>query len=457
VEKWGTHVGRNDSRSTILHNRVEVNTQQEPTSEQGPGTAGFVERLDALRARLAELRAQDPQSADLEVAGPGPEDSSLEMLAGLDTAYEELRVADEEVRTQQDHIGRLLHSHRLLHWQHERMLAMLPVPALMTDSDGTIRSVNAAAAALVVRRATRLLGKPIFTLFEPSDWADLRQLLWTGQSRVNRLVTSVVPQEGDPVKVELWVTLRSGETLEATWLLLTPGSPVAHHEVEALPGALSELAGLAAELRDVQDVLHHAAGICRRTLGGAEVSIQIGSPGGPEAMASTSRLPQAVDGSQLAAGEGPAFTAFADRSAVTSPDLRVDDRWPRLAEQLPEGPVSVVSAPVEMGQHVVGTLNVYGERLPLEVWVKEAAELLAATLGAVFHELELNAELDRLGEDMQRALSSRAVIEQAKGIIMAQKGCGPDEAFALLSELSSRQERKLRDVARDIVGRASVS
>ena len=80
---------------------------------------------------------------------------------------------------------------------------------------------------------------------------------------------------------------------------------------------------------------------------------------------------------------------------------------------------------------------------------------VAATLGAVFHELDLNAELDQLGEDMQRALSSRAVIEQAKGVIMAQEGCGPDEAFEHLSEVSSQQERKVRDVARDIVERAS--
>jgi AmiR/NasT family two-component response regulator len=55
---------------------------------------------------------------------------------------------------------------------------------------------------------------------------------------------------------------------------------------------------------------------------------------------------------------------------------------------------------------------------------------------------------------MKRALSSRAVIEQAKGIIMATQRCSPEQAFAHLSELSSKQERKLRDVARTIVEQA---
>lgn len=417
----------------------------QPPFRQGQGAVDFGQWLEELSTRLRELHALDDEAPD----------SSPEVVADLETAYEELRVADEEVRAQQDQISSLLDSHRLLRWQHERMLAMLPVPALVTDSEGLIRSVNAAVAALVVRPANWLLDRPVFTLFEPADRRGLRLLLSTDQARVKRQPATVVPKEGDPALVDLWVTLRPGENVEATWLLLEPGSPGGQRELEALPGALTELAGLAAEIRDVQDVLSHAAEICRRTLKGAEVSIQVGAPDQPEVISSTSRLPQVVDGAQMTAGEGPALSAFATRTVVTSADLRADGRWPRLVRALPEGRVSVVVAPVEMGQRLVGTLNVYRDEVPLEPWVEQAAELLAATLGAVFHELDLNAELDRLGEDMQRALSSRAVIEQAKGVIMAQEGCGPDEAFEHLSEVSSQQERKVRDVARDIVERAS--
>ena len=56
---------------------------------------------------------------------------------------------------------------------------------------------------------------------------------------------------------------------------------------------------------------------------------------------------------------------------------------------------------------------------------------------------------------MERALASRATIEQAKGIVMGQRGCTADEAFDHLRQLSSNQERKLRDVAQMIVTQAS--
>jgi ANTAR domain/GAF domain len=242
-----------------------------------------------------------------------------------------------------------------------------------------------------------------------------------------------------------------------TRVLLTPDRHRGRRPLDPVPGAITELADLAVDAESAREVLNHAAAICGRTLGGAEVSINIGPPDQPEAMASTSRLAQAIDGAQLAVGDGPSSAAFASRSVVTSKDLRADERWPQLVRFLPADRVSVVVAPVEVRKHPVGTLHVYRTSGLLAPWVEEAAQLLAASLGAVFHELELKAELDRLEEDMQHALASRATIEQAKGIVMAQRGCGPDEAFAFLTGLSSDQERKLRDVAREIVERASAT
>jgi PAS domain-containing protein len=417
----------------------------QPPPGQGPGSLDFTRELEELRSRLRNRPSDDPDQV-----GPAPE-----LVADLETAYEELRVADEEVRAQQDQISRLIQSHHLLHWQHERTLAMLPLPAVLTDAQGLIRSVNAPSAALVVARVARLLGKPIFTLFEPSERRELRQLLAVGRARVQRRLATVVPQDGDPVQVDLWVMLRPGENSEATWLLLPAGGLTSPTSSAVLPEALTELAGLAVESRDLHDVLGRAAEICSRSMGVTHVSINVGPPDHPEALYSTSRLAQALDGAQVTAGQGPCPSAFASSAVVTSPDVAADARWPRLARFLPSEPVSVVSMPVEVGRRQVGVLNVYGEGGPLEAWVEEAAELLAATLGAVFHELELNAELERLGEDMQRALGSRAVIEQAKGIMMARFGCGPDEAFAQLTRLSSQRERKLRDIAREIVEQAA--
>jgi AmiR/NasT family two-component response regulator len=73
----------------------------------------------------------------------------------------------------------------------------------------------------------------------------------------------------------------------------------------------------------------------------------------------------------------------------------------------------------------------------------------------MLHEQGLRGQLEELTSDMDAALASRAVIDQAKGIVMAAKRCSPDEAFHHLVELSSTTHTKLRDVARSLVEQAS--
>jgi response regulator NasT len=58
-------------------------------------------------------------------------------------------------------------------------------------------------------------------------------------------------------------------------------------------------------------------------------------------------------------------------------------------------------------------------------------------------------------EDLKAALTSRPVIDQAKGILMAERGCSPEEAFTMLSNASQRDNRKVRDIARALVDSAS--
>jgi PAS domain S-box-containing protein len=389
------------------------------------------------------MRAQDHEMGAL----------SAELVADLETAYEELRVADEEVRSQQEQIARLLERQNTLHWQHERMLSMLPVPALVTDSEGVIRSVNAAAAAAMSIRVARMLGKPIFGLFDASDRRQLREMLvGAGMPGTQRRVATLVPRTGERVPVEVTLTTRE-DGAEVSWLLLTSRGeqPIP----ASLPEVMSRLSALPSHDRNLQDVLVKAVSLCRQTLDPpCEVSISIGPPDEPAAISATSQRAQAIDGAQWEAGEGPRVTAFEQRELVVSSDLRQDPRWPALALRIPEGVVSAVAAPIEVGDRVVGTLSVFTDHAREADAVRETLELLAATLGAVVYELELGEELDRLGEDMKRALSSRAVIEQAKGIVMAQLRCTPEQAFAHLAELSSARELKLREVARLVVEQA---
>ena len=70
-----------------------------------------------------------------------------------------------------------------------------------------------------------------------------------------------------------------------------------------------------------------------------------------------------------------------------------------------------------------------------------------------------DANFDASADDelrhLQQALRSQPVIEQAKGLLMAQHGCTPDEAFAMLMQASQRENRKLRDIARAMIDGAS--
>jgi hypothetical protein len=111
-----------------------------------------------------------------------------------------------------------------------------------------------------------------------------------------------------------------------------------------------------------------------------------------------------------------------------------------------------------IGGELVGALNLYGDvGDPPDGRLVESAELLAAAVAAVLYEMTVREELELTAADMERALASRATIDQAKGMVMADRGCTAEEAFEHLVELSSTQHVKLRDLARQIVEQRSAS
>src|SRR6476620_6562247 len=113
------------------------------------GSASFASELTALRERVAQARASAVSRSDLL------------LVEDLATAYEELRVADAELRAQQEHIVGLLRDRQDVTRQQERAAALVPVPVVSTDLSGVVRTVNAAAAMLFGAAASRLVGKPL--------------------------------------------------------------------------------------------------------------------------------------------------------------------------------------------------------------------------------------------------------------------------------------------------------
>ena len=151
----------------------------------------------------------------------------------------------------------------------------------------------------------------------------------------------------------------------------------------------------------------------------------------------------------MQAGEGPCQTAWDTREKVLSPDIRKDERWPALAKLVaPTEVASVLALPVHVRDEMVGVINAYSTKRDAFAGVDlQIAELAAFAVGQVFHRIEGNLALRDMVTNLRQALSSRSVIDQAKGILMARHGYDADKAFAALSELSQQENVKVRDLA----------
>jgi GAF domain-containing protein len=160
-----------------------------------------------------------------------------------------------------------------------------------------------------------------------------------------------------------------------------------------------------------------------------------------------------IDQAQYDSGDGPCLAAFAEARITRIDDVREPGPWPEFRRAaIAHGIGSTLSLPLLVDKTAIGAMNLYAtaERafsdedcLTGELFAAQAAIVLAnAQAYWNAHELSL-----RLGEAMQ----SRAVIEQAKGILMAAGSTTAEDAFQMLVAASQRENVKLRDIARRIV------
>jgi transcriptional regulator with GAF, ATPase, and Fis domain len=164
----------------------------------------------------------------------------------------------------------------------------------------------------------------------------------------------------------------------------------------------------------------------------------------------------AIDEAQYETGEGPCVEAFRTGVPVLIASTAEPGPYQRFRRAAGDhGLLSVVTVPLDTGAQVVGALSLYAPMA--HAFDRDTVEHLRGFATRVaFLLLNHQAYWDArdLSENLQQAMASRAEIEQAKGIIMASKGCTADEAFAELRAQSQHENVKLRDIAADIVRRA---
>ena len=224
--------------------------------------------------------------------------------------------------------------------------------------------------------------------------------------------------------------------------------------------AFAELARIKFNETTFSDLLTRVTDLATRAIIGADqVSITLVGTGGAHTAAYTGELALALDEVQYERDQGPCLTAATADTTVHVADMAAETRWREwTGEAVTAGVHSSLSIGLPMHQAVTGALNVYATR---PAAFTDDAILLAQTFADYAAVAMTNAHLYEtqatLAQHMQAAMHSRAVIEQAKGIIMSERRCTADEAFAILSKVSQNSNRKVRDVAAALVARVAAT
>ena len=218
--------------------------------------------------------------------------------------------------------------------------------------------------------------------------------------------------------------------------------------------ALKALARLTMRDRDLGDILGEVTRIATTAVPGAEstsITLVRGERG--FTAAHDGQMALAADERQYDRGYGPCLDAGRTGLVMLVPDMREEERWPDYAAAvIADGVLSSLSVPLPFQGATIGALNIYsGKPHAFGDESVETAEEVAAYIAVAVANAESFAASADLAHQMQEAMASRSVIDMAKGILMAQNGCTPDEAFTMLSHASQRSNRKLRDLARAIV------
>jgi len=204
----------------------------------------------------------------------------------------------------------------------------------------------------------------------------------------------------------------------------------------------------------IEDTLIVVAQLGTDTLPGADMAgITMLSNGMPTTTVFTDEESPEVDQAQYSSGEGPCLDAFRYGRAYRIDSMTEEDRWPAFVQScLDHRILSTLSMPLSVAGEHLGALNFYSrtdQAFPTED--ERTAEVFAQTAATVLANAKAYWEAMNLSQNLTEAMKSRAVIEQAKGALMAQSGVSSDEAFQLLVRASQRENRKVREIAGQIV------
>ncbi|WP_329045468.1 GAF and ANTAR domain-containing protein [Amycolatopsis sp. NBC_01488] len=228
------------------------------------------------------------------------------------------------------------------------------------------------------------------------------------------------------------------------------GDPIPAEHLDELTAAMADLTSALETEPSEREILDAVCGEAVRAVPGADMaSITAIRDGEPETAASTDDRAVEIDRVQYAAGEGPCLRAAETREIVRLPLATAGALWPDFTEHaLALGVGSYLAAPLRVDGTLGGALNLFG--FGDHGFAETDSRLLTLYTTIVSFGLRTTRRYHRARQraaELETAMGSRAVIEQAKGILMAVHGITADDAMKRLIAESQNSNVKLRDVA----------
>lgn len=406
----------------------------------------------SIQSAIRAARDQAEQVLTTATAQQRAGGMAAETWQALQNAWEELRAGEDELARQGALLEELSRQEPLL-----SVFDRAGVAVAVTDDVGRVLRATGAMRRLLGARDGRLLADGM-----PRALArTLRDVLAQAKLSPGRPAQASLTA-GPGGVASGWVLcavtpVTDGGAAEAVWAAhLGERNAVASGAPEAEAESVREIAGLRATTESLESLLVDLSRHVVAALDGADgVSVTLLTPG---SLGATSEAVEAADRLQYALQEGPCYEAMRTGKLQWTESAHDDPRWPQLSAAFADARAfrSILAVPLFAGPDIIGVLNVYSaDANVFDETTHRVARVLAGPVAATLADARAYTEQSELVTGLRQAVESHRQIGEAVGIIVVSEGVDPDTAFARLRTRSNNSNRKLREIAAEIVADAT--
>jgi GAF domain-containing protein len=226
-------------------------------------------------------------------------------------------------------------------------------------------------------------------------------------------------------------------------------------EDAAMMDVYAELSRIVLGSQPLGALLRRVSDLALKAMPGIDdASVTLVERGRARTVAFSGQLAATLDERQYESGFGPCLDAAVHGQTILVDTSEEDGPYADFARQARrQGIRYVLSVGMPALQEISGGMNIYasGTAGPLDEAAIELATVFSGHAAVTMFNAALYAGAREQVAQMKQAMASRAQIEQAKGVIMRERRCTAEEAFAILADMSSRSNRKLRDIALSVI------